>query len=298
MKYCVEYYRNFRYNNIIDEVIFNYNTYKDDLLKEINKQKWKNNQRIIVRCKCSIIESIIPILRMCQKQHNNFAVLLENDENISLDTLNKYEIKFFYNNYVKTIDEVYGLIKKGVSDIYITESLAFNLKEVSSYCKDKNVNVRIIPNIAQYTIGYRNEIPDAYKFFIRPEDTEYYEPLVNVFEIISPDNRLSVLYEIYRNKRWIGDLNQLIVGLNEPFYNSGVVPFFGEKRIDCKQRCMREKCTLCQQMKDLSEKLYNNSLQINKTTDKEWKNETRSHKEAMQFIKETTSISDAEIPEK
>lgn len=295
MKYCVQYDKNFRYNDIIDEVIFHYNDYKDNLLDEIKKQEWKDNQRIIIHIGDNAID-YIPLLRKVMKDYNNFAVLITAPYEKEQE-LKEYNIPFFYDTYANTIDEVYGLIKRGVSDVYISESLAFNIAEVSKYCKDKKINVRIIPNIAQYKIGFRKEIPDPYKFFVRPEDVECYEPLVDVFEIISSLDRQSVLYEIYRNGQWMGDLSQLIVGLNEPFYNSGLVPFFGPERLKCRQKCMLEKCNLCQQMKELSERFYNDNLEIKKPIDKEWKNETRSHKEIVQFIEETAAANNAEVSE-
>lgn len=299
MKYCVEYAKNFRYNDIIDEVIFNYNNYKNNLLEKIKEQEWKDTQRVIVRIGYNeLIEEILPLLRMCKKIHNNFTVLIDGDiKNKSLEKeLKKNNISFFYGNYVKTIDEVYGLIQIGVSDIYITESLAFNLAEVSPYCKSKGVNIRIIPNIAQYTVGYKCEIPDPYKFFVRPEDIEYYEPLVDVFEFIASEDRLSVLYEIYRNHLWSGDLSQLIVGFNEPFYNTGLVPLFGERRIKCRQKCMQEKCNLCQQMKELSDKIHNYNLEVKTPKNKEWKNETGTYKEIVQLIEKAAPDSNDEIP--
>lgn len=299
MKYCVQYDKNFRYNDIIDEVIFHYDDYKDNLIDEIKKQEWKDNQRIIIHINFNqITVDVFPLLRLCKKEHDNLTVLSEHYmRNDITDKLKEYEIPFFYSVYVNTADEVYGLIKNGISDIYITESLAFNLAEISPYCKSKNVSIRIIPNIAQYKIGYKNVIPDPYKFFVRPEDIECYEPLVDVFEIVAPLDRQSVLYEIYRNGQWMGDLSQLIVGLNEPFYNSGLVPFFGPERLKCRQKCMLEKCNLCQQMKELSERFYNDNLEIKKPIDKEWKNETRSHKEIVQFIEETAATNNVEVSE-
>lgn len=293
MKYCIQYDKNFRYNDIIDEVIFHYDDYKDNLLNEIGKQKWKTNQRIIVHIG-NYVSDYIPLLRKIMKDYNNFAVLLTSPYEKEKE-LKEYNIPFFYDTYADTADEVYGLIKRGVSDIYITESLAFNIAEVGQYCKNKGVNVRVIPNIAQYKIGFKNQIPDPYKFFVRPEDVEIYEPFVDVFEIISPLNRQSIIYEIYKNGQWMGDLGQLIVGFDEPFYNSGLVPFFGPERLKCRQKCMQEKCNLCQQMKELSDSFYKNNLEIKKPIDKEWKNETKSHKKIVQFVKETASDIDTKI---
>lgn len=297
MKYCTQYYKNFRYNDVVDEIIFDYATYRDSIVEEIKKGNWKDNQRIIIDVCIGGVVEIVPILQMCMKEHNNFTVRLDIIQKDLVEELKKVNIPFFYANYAITADEVYGMIKHGVSDVYITESLAFNIERIGKYCKDKNVFVRIIPNIAQYKKGFREDIPDPFKFFVRPEDTDLYEPYVDVFEIIAKNDRLSVLYEIYRNKQWIGDLKQLIIGLDETFYNSGLVPYFGPERLRCGQKCMQEKCNLCQQMKELSDDFVRNNLEIKKAKHKEWQYETESYQKAMQLAEKATSDDDDEISE-
>ena len=58
---------------------------------------------------------------------------------------------------------------------------------------------------------------------------------------------------------------------------------------------MQEKCNLCQQMKELSDKIYNHNLVVKIPKDKEWKNETRTHKEIVQLIEKTASDGNDEI---
>lgn len=295
MKYCIEYYKNFRYNTNIDEVILGYATYRDSIVEKL--EEWREDQRIIIDiCLSDSPDVVIPILKMCQKVHENLAIRLDIIQEDMVKEL-QGNIPFFYANYAKTNDEVYGMIKRGVSDIYITESLAFNIELVGSYCKYMGVKVRIIPNIAQYRAGFRKEIPDPYKFFVRPEDVDLYEAYVDVFEILAPKDRLSVIYEIYRNKVWDGDLQQLIAGIDEPFPNAGMIPLFGPYRLACYHKCMQEKCSLCMQAKELSTKFADNKLEVIKEKDKEWKHETRSYQEAVRIIEKATSDGDGEVSE-
>ena len=297
MKYCVKYYKNFRYNDIINEIIFNYADYRDNIVEKLEEQEWKENQRIIIDICLGGDLEIIPILKMCMKIHNNFAVRVDIIQNEVVEELKKQDIPFFYANYANTPDEIYGMIQRGVSDVYVTESLAFSIEKISPYYKTKGVNVRMIPNIAQYRKGFKENIPDPCKFFIRPEDVEIYEPYVDTFEIIAPDDRLSVLFEIYNNRQWLGDLKDLIVGLEESFFNTGLVPYFGPERLKCGQKCMQEKCNLCLQMKELSDKFKDNKLEIIKEKKKEWKYETKSYQEAMQLAEETAPADNDEISE-
>lgn len=298
MKYCVQYYKDFRYNDIIDEIIY---TYNDNIVNDITKAEWKDTQRIIVDVSAEDDEedgdAILPILRMCKKIHPNITIYLGTWQTNLTQKLKEIDYSFFFLNTANTADEVYALIKKGASDVYITESLAFNIVKIGTYCKDKGINVRIIPNVAQYKAGYKADIEDPYKFFVRPEDVDLYEPYADVFEIKAPTDKLSIIYEIYRNKQWMGDLGRLITGFSEPFYNSGLVPYFGPERLKCGQRCMQEKCNLCQQMKELAAKFKYNDLMLKRAKDKEWKNETESYQKAVQLVEETTPGSDSKIPE-
>lgn len=295
MKYCTQYYKNFRYNTNLDEVILNYATYRDSIIDEIDK--WNGDQRIIVDiCLGGDIE-IIPTLQMCMKKHKEFVIRLDIIQEDMVEKLREVNIPFFYANYAKTLDEVYGMVQRRVSDIYITENLAFNIEKIGTYCKYKKVNVRVIPNIAQYRVGFRKEIPDPYKFFIRPEDTDLYEAYVDVFEIVAPNDRLSVIYEIYRNKVWDGDLSQLIVGLDNSFPNAGMIPLFGPKRLNCRQECLLENCSLCKQAKELAEKFVENKLEVIKEKDKEWNHETRSYQEAVRIIENASSNDNVEVSE-
>ena len=299
MKYCIPYYKNFRYNDIINEIILNYATYRENIVQVLQEQNWKEEQRIIIDVTLGGTPDIVPILMMCKKEHKNIAIRLDKIQEDLINEMREAEdpIPFFYSNHINTADEVYGAIKKGVSDVYITESLAFNIAEVGKYCKNKGINVRVIPNIAQYRVGYKNEIPDPCKFFIRPEDTDIYEPYVDVFELIGPNDRLSVLFEIYNNKQWLGDLQTLIVGLNESFFNTGLVPYFGPERTKCNQKCMQEKCNLCLQMKDLSDRFKDNKLEITREKHKEWQHETKSYQEAMRIAEKTITDNNDEVPE-
>lgn len=295
MKYCVQYYKDFRYNDIIDEIIY---TYNDNIVNDITNAGWKDTQRIIIDVFAEEdSDTILPILQMCKKVHSNIVICLGTWQINLTQKLKEIDYPFFFLNTANTNDEVYALIKKGASDVYITESLAFNIVNVGTYCKDKGINVRIIPNVAQYKAGYKDEIEDPYKFFVRPEDVELYESYADVFEIKAPTDKLSIIYEIYRNKQWMGDLGRLITGFSEPFYNSGLVPYFGPERLKCGQRCMQEKCNLCQQMKELAAKFKDNDLTLKRAKDKEWKNETESYQKAMQFVEETAPGGDDEVPE-
>ena len=127
------------------------------------------------------------------------------------------------------------------------------------------------------------------RFWIRPEDTELYEPYVDIFEILPGQNdtsRLSVIYEIYRDRQWLGNLNDIILDFSSPIVNNrGVNPHFGEMRLNCGKKCVVGQCNLCPQMADLANSFVEVGLEIIK---KKYKPEiTKEQKQkAMDKLKE------------
>lgn len=295
MKFCVPYYSQFRYFDVIDEIILKYSEHNDNII-EFVVNHYKEQQRVIVDIteKLTEIKDIIPILKKLQQEHKNMVV----KTSVKVyDELREAALPYFFMEFCKTDDQLYAYIKREVTDVYIVENLAFNIKEIGEYCHRKNVNVRIIPNMTQYAAGQKDLIPAPCRFFVRPEDIDVYEPYVDVFEFIAPNDRLSVLFKVYKSKQWLGDLDKLIIGLGEEFLNNGLIPNFGIERTKCKHRCMREQCFLCIDMQRVAKQFDNSGVEIKRKRDKEWmmNDESKVNEEIGKFNKETTSTDVIEV---
>lgn len=267
MKYSIKYYRDFRYFDIVDEVILYFNDNNENIV-EFVKEKYDENKKIVVDI--TTIEDkkgTLPILLMLQKEHPNMAVRTTTDFYKPLCG----KLPFFFMDYCNRPDQVYTYIGRGVSEVYITEGLGFNIKKIGEYCHIHDVEVRVLPNIAQHTKGFGKEIPDECKFFIRPEDVEIYEEYVDTMEIVGGGNRLSALFEIYRGGQWLGDFKDLILGFESSMPNTGVAPYFGKERLKCQHKCMWGECTLCPQMKKIAEMMKVSEYEIRKDRDREFK---------------------------
>lgn len=126
----------------------------------------------------------------------------------------------------------------------------FDIKAIK---KRYNLPIRIQPNTAVNEL-----IPKADPLcgaWIRPEDTDLYEPYVDTFQFKAEtlDQEFSIL-EIYKKKLWPGNLALLIQGLNYSIDNRIVPPDFIESRLRCKQRCKERpgSCNLCHSAFDLT----------------------------------------------
>ena len=298
MKYSVPYYSDFRYATLVDEIILKYSNHNENIVDFV-KEHYSDNQRVVVDITEKILEleQMIPILRKLQQEHKNMVVKTSVKGFVEL---READIPYFFMEFCKNEEELYSFIKQSVSDVYVVSNLAFNLKEVGTYCHQKGVNVRVIPNMAQYSSGCKEQIPAACRFFIRPEDIAVYEPYVDICEFMAPNNRLSVLFKVYKSGQWLGDLNQLIIGLDEEeFNNTGLVPYFGPERLKCKHRCMLEQCFICIEEQKIAKQFEQSGLELKRERNKEWmKIESEINEETSQHDEETTSNNDVKISEK
>ena len=89
----------------------------------------------------------------------------------------KYEIPYFFTDYVTSIDKLIGLMEYLPTDMYICEELGFFLPKVSKILHDNGIRVRVFPNICQSSFS---ETPSLKTFFIRPEDIFFYAQYVDI----------------------------------------------------------------------------------------------------------------------
>ena len=84
--------------------------------------------------------------------------------------------------------------------------------------------------------------------WIRPEDTEAYEPYITTFEFVAEDlSRERTLHHVYADKKeWPGNLNLLITNLDYNVDNRGIPVGLVHSRLNCGQRCEATgTCHLC-----------------------------------------------------
>ena len=266
MRYAINYASNFRHLHEVDEVILNYYSGSEDLVRFVTENfKDYPFQRIVVNLlelEEAEITKVITYINKLRKDNYNIAVIIT-DTDFNIKAFKEAGIPFFFNKHAYNLDTLHTLVEAGVSDVYVVEELAFRIKDIQYVREKYNVKIRMFPNIAQsannkYTNGME-------RFWIRPEDTELYEPYVDVFEILSGKNtsRLSVIYEIYKDRQWLGNLNDIILDFNSPIVNNrGMNPHFGEMRLNCGKKCVIGQCNLCPQMADLANSFAEVGLEI------------------------------------
>lgn len=167
-------------------------------------------------------------------------------------------IPFFFNDFVKDFSMLQYYISLGVSDVVVVEDMCFKLDKVSKVCKQHEVRVRVFPNICQSSTPHG----DICDFFIRPEDIQFYEEYVNVCEFSCLEDRQDTYYKIYvKDKKWFGNLQEIIIGLEKTLDSRFIVRQFAETRVHCGKRCFEgSSCFICQRCLELAATLQENDI--------------------------------------
>ena len=279
MKYCINYSNKSHIIDKVDEILIRYD--KNKILELFTQFIPAHlNQRVIVQLiEEDNIDTIVNNLKKIISIYNEnkdikFDIQLPFYNQKFIEELKDTNLKYFFKAAANSWDKFTGLISQNVSDIYITDELAFELDKVAEIAHKNNIKVRIYPNIAQ---SRWDKLSDILKFFIRPEDIEMYEPYVDVCEFYGDKaQQIDTYYKIYQeDKKWFGDLQEIIIGLDSKIDSRYIIPRFAEKRIKCGKDCLKGgKCEMCKRILDLSEQLENAHLIVQIDKEKEERDET------------------------
>ena len=151
MKYCIDYNKKSKIIDKVDEINIIYNL-KDTTLLEFlltNQTKRVNIcfEELDIENQLMAVEKINDI----KKSNENLQLFLrlQNINDNIIKKIKEYNLPFYINLRVNNWDTFRGLLDLGVSDIYITEDLCFNLLSVSTIAHSRNVQLRTFPNVAQ-----------------------------------------------------------------------------------------------------------------------------------------------------
>lgn len=183
---------------------------------------------------------------------NRLTLCLPEMTDPRIQELKDNNIPFFWGYTVGTGAELVALKNLGVSQVRIGAPLFFQTKVL----KEFDVKYRVAANIAHE--GYIPGMSGINGSWIRPEDIELYEDIIDTIEFADCDNaKEQALYRIYaEQKAWPGKVNMLISNIeNDKAYNRMLPREFTEHRLNCGQRCASGgACQLCYRYFTLADK--------------------------------------------
>ena len=266
MKYAIPFVRDEQLLSEVDEVVVNF-LHSENLIDFITKHE---KQRVIINIgdpdffisQDTNMELLKKINEISQENKYNIAIRIEDYKSSKAmipiyDELNKANVPMFFNTHCSNWDTLIGLLEGyNVSDIYVTDELGFELDKVSKVVHNYGANVRVFPNIAQ-SVWFAT--PGLLKFFIMPEDIQYYEDYVDVCEIFSPKLghlELAPIVKSYKDQKWFGRFDEFIIDYIGDLDSKSLVNIFGERRATCGKKCQKgSHCRICHRLEDLNSTL-------------------------------------------
>ena len=271
MKYCIDFNKDTQILDKVEEInIFLDRIESLDALSQFNEEH--KNQRINVCItdleKALVDNQIKTLLDYQEKNPNIYLRLPGKNEELDMLLAEYPNSKFYFDIKINDWDRVIGFIEYGVSDIFIVEGLGFELDKIAAIAHPKGIQIRVYPNVAQTT--WRN-LDDLRKFWIRPDDIDFYSQYVDVCEFYGMNEKIDVIYNIYKkDKKWFGNLGEIIAGIEQPLDSRYVVPRFARKRVRCGRECMKGgNCQMCDRIKELSGNLEKAGLMVTMEKEKE-----------------------------
>ena len=262
--FCLNYYPHQKYLQDADELKIFYKP-ADRTLQEFLKTYL--NKSIIIDVSSSFSDTDAILLGGLYQKYSNFKIIFDVYNKEFLSRATKYNIPYFFTNFVTKIDEMQGLLKYHPTDMYICEELGFSLLKISKILHDNNVKVRVFPNICQSSFPETESIKT---FFIRPEDILFYAPFVDVFELVADEQRQPVIFKVYKQEKWFGKIKEIIPTFKGELDSKYVLSSFPVTRIGCGKRCFYQEgsCNICDRFIETADTLEQNKITIRRANKK------------------------------
>lgn len=271
MKYCVNYSSTSKY--VADEVKIHLKNTTDLALLPLFADEHLD-QRVIAVIddpEDFVAEDRLAAIKeiLNKRDYNNISfcyatgLFVNTPLNVLADYMKKYNQTFFFEKHITDWDILIGVLSLDVSDVYITDSMGFELDKIKEVTKAYNCQIRIFIDMCQSSFPPLNPI---FSFWIRPEDIDFYSQYVDVIERWRPGDTTQddTYYEIFMiTKRWDGDLGEIIHGLEGCELDSRRFIPSWRRRATCGKRCLKgSPCRVCYFIEKLTKSLKDDNLII------------------------------------
>ena len=253
MHSCIEWRKGFKYLPQIDQFNIDYKNKEIKLHQFLDK--YAQSQRVNIRLPIDYKKEDIELLESAyHDKHYNIDIVLK--DVYYANELKKHGTPFYFSEPCYDWDQLKANISLGVSDVFISGTLGFELDKVSAIAKANNVKIRCYANITQ---SWGANWGDGFKgFYIRPEDVDFYDQYVDIIEFYNSVDKQNVLYEVYfKDKEWNGNLREIIQGLTLDINNYYILGSeFARRRSQCGKKCLKgNRCELCDRLVELAKNL-------------------------------------------
>ena len=271
MKIAAPFIFNSKWKDIPDEYNIEFN--KTSTIQKVLDfyEEYDNTKRINITFNIELKEdSIKELIDQCP----NLYIKLRPDQLYLVGFLRKEKIKFFFGNDIPcySIGMLDFMINQGTSDIYIYDSLFYNLEEVKKKCNNNNVAIRLVLNkipSLRPDAGFNFQAP-----IFTPRDFPFLNEYIDTaeFDCYINDgkgynwNQFNVLYKVwFKNQNWIGELKEINKDVKIFIPVNSLLPNLWDKKFHCEQQCLYGiKCTRCEDILEIAQWLNAEGIYLKK----------------------------------
>lgn len=213
----------------------------------------------------------IPILLSITKISGMIYVRLKASDIMSVQELKKNNIRFFFDASLPVYNytNLESFINLGVSDVYISDDLCYDMEEVSKICAAKNVSIRLILNHIPATSLDKSTNPKSPIY--GPQDMDVILKYYDMFEFDCGEHYDWAMFDVlYRawfvRKYWHGQLNEINSDVLLDYHNDTIYPNFAEYKMTCGRRCSKRAsnpCNKCEQTVALGKEFAGKHVRFN-----------------------------------
>lgn len=268
MKYCLKYdpARISKYLELVDEIKINFNDISEyENCQEIIQSHLDKTFIIEFDGFLNEEEDDFYLVSALNKKFKNIKFSILRYDYDTIEFFTKEKIPFFFQATVTDFEELHTCCLLNVTDVIIGGDLGFNLEKVKNVVNsyDNSINIRVFPNICNTnTFIDFTKVKTLYSFFIRPEDTDVYKEFIDVYDLTYQSEVQDTYYKIYAiDKKWYGDLKEMILNLNENIDSRCLFPMFAFKRLNCDRKCLKGgTCDCCDRIFPLIDAMQENDM--------------------------------------
>ena len=256
MKLAIPFFNHFELNDTADEFNIFFDPDENSFEKLLDFLEMFQEKKVNVEYRAAFdIKTASALYRVS----DNVRFRLRAEHMGSVRQLKEKGIPYFYDSSLACVswcDLKAQVELEGVCCVYIADDLVYQLSRVSKYCKDHNVEIRVILNRIPMT---RRPLMDSRVAMVyRPNDydllSKYYD--VAEFDCGKPYDfkTLKVLYKFWFIKNdWFGDLKEINHDLTFSLPNRSIPEPYTFAKINCGLKCLRgSSCNKCDQLTSIA----------------------------------------------
>lgn len=233
-----------------DEFRINYSPNKNDLNKLFEFLKEYKDKRVSINWTDGIdVREASLISQVASNAVHRINGMMDFQK---IPSITKEELPYYFGeeNPAQNWSQLDSYAALGVTDVFISDDLTFELPAVRDYCDEHNLKLRLMLDKLSATATVSKKVPVYF-----PQNMDFLSIYYDIGEFATEDDhQLKILYKVwFKDKQWLGDIREINPEISFEFPAQSVPRRFVRFRSNCNQRCLKGgKCNECDLIPELA----------------------------------------------